>query len=214
MKSAIIFGASGLTGHILLEKLLLDHRYEKIKIFVRRSVDLVHPKLEQVIIDYDRFYDYRSQIIADEVFCCLGTTIKAAGSRYAFRKVDYERVKMCAEMASVNKVKTFIVISSLNANAASKNFYYRTKGEMENAVRALPFEKCIILRPSLLLGSRNEFRFGEMLGKIGMIAFSFLLREHYKPVKAAVVADAMIRAANDPHTKGVLENEDIRKLGA
>lgn len=115
--------------------------------------------------------------------------------------------------ASENKVKNFLVVSSLGADAESLNFYYRVKGEMEKAVMAMKFEKCVVFRPSMLLGKRAEFRGMEMVGKIVMTGLSFLIPAKYKAIKAKVVAKAMIKAANDPQVNGVLESDVIRKLG-
>jgi uncharacterized protein YbjT (DUF2867 family) len=212
-KSAIIFGATGLIGNFLLLHLLDDDRYGEVHVYGRKPVGFTHAKLEEHIIDFNRLDDYRAAIKADEVFCCLGSTIKKAGTRENFRRVDFEWVRWCAVAAAENKVPAFIVVSSLGANAGSNNFYYRTKGEMEKAVSALNFEKYVIVRPSILLGSRNEFRPGEVLGKIGMQVFSFLLPKRIKPVHGETVARAMIVFANDAGANGVKENEVIRRAG-
>lgn len=213
LKSAIIFGSTGLVGSFVLRQLLSDARYHKIKIFVRKPSGIQHPKLEEVVIDFKQLDNYRDQIHCDDFFCCLGTTIKAAGSQENFRRVDFEWVKWCAETASENKVKNFLVISSLGADATSLNFYYRVKGEMEKAVSALKFEKCVIFRPSMLLGKRNELRLAEMAGKIFMVGLSFLFPAKYKAIKAEVVAKAMIKSANEKGVNGILESDVIRKMG-
>lgn len=212
-KSAIVFGATGLIGSFLVKQLLDDARYGEVKIFGRRSTGLTHPKLDEYIIDFEKLDIFRDRVKGDELFCCLGTTIKAAGSEAAFRKVDFEWVRWSAVSAAENGVPKFFVISSVGAKADSSNFYLRTKGEMEKAVSALKFEKCVILRPSMLLGPRKEFRFGELVGKIFMRAFSFLVPKRYKGVQAETVARAMIAAANDEQVNGVLENERIAALG-
>ncbi len=210
-KSAIIFGSTGLIGSCLLQQLLKDDRYGEIKIFVRKPSGITHPKLDEFIIDFNKLDDYRNLIKGDELFCCLGTTIKVAGSEAAFRRVDYEWVRWCAVSAYENHVKNFFVISSLGANADSKNFYLRTKGEMEKAVSAFNFNKTVIMRPSVLLGDRKEFRFGEAVGKFFMILFSVFIPKRYKAIEAEDVVAAMIKAANDEKVKsGTLENEVIR----
>lgn len=212
-KSAIIFGSTGLIGSSVLQQLLKDDRYGEIKIFVRKATGIKHPKVDEFIIDFEKLDDYRDLIKGDDLFCCLGTTIKVAGSEAAFRRVDYEWVRWCAVCAYENHVKNFIVISSLGANADSKNFYLKTKGEMEKAVSAFNFDKTVILRPSMLLGDRKEFRLGELIGKFFMILFSVFIPKRYKAVESEDVAAAMIKAAND-EVKGdlVLENEVIRKF--
>ncbi len=212
-KSAILFGSSGLIGSCLLEQLLADDRYGEIKIFVRKPSEISHPKLDEFLIDFNKLDDYRDLIKGDDLFCCLGTTIKVAGSEAAFRRVDYEWVRWCAVCAYENHVKNFLVISSMGANADSKNFYLRTKGEMEKAVAAFNFNKTVILRPSMLLGDRKEFRFGEAIGKFFMILFSVFIPKRYKAVEAEDVAAAMIKAANDEKILGgIMENELIRNL--
>ncbi len=212
-KSAILFGSSGLIGSCLLEQLLADDRYGEIKIFVRKPSQISHPKLDEFLIDFNKLDDYRDLIKGDDLFCCLGTTIKVAGSEAAFRRVDYEWVRWCAVSSYENHVKNFLVISSMGANADSKNFYLRTKGEMEKAVAAFNFNKTVILRPSMLLGDRKEFRFGEAIGKFFMILFSVFIPKRYKAVEAEDVAAAMIKAANDEKILGgIMENELIRNL--
>ncbi len=213
LKSAIVFGSTGLIGSYVLRQLLSDERYGEVKIFVRKSTGIKHPKLDEFIIDFEQLENYRDKIKCDDLFCCLGTTIKVAGSQANFRRVDYEWVRWCAVAASENKVKNLLFISSLGADADSMNFYYRVKVEMEKAVSALKFEKCVILRPSMLLGKRNEFRLGELAGKIVMVGLSFLIPRKYKAIKAEVVARAMIKSANDETVNGILESDVIRRLG-
>lgn len=212
-KTAVLFGATGLVGHFLLDALLADERYSAVNVFLRRPSGKTHPKLNEFIVDFSKPDSFRENVRGDELFCCLGTTIRAAGSQEAFRKVDFQFVKDAAEAAKANGIKSFLVVSSLGADAGSLNFYYRTKGEMENAVRAMDFPKCVICRPSMLLGPRNEFRLGEFAGKIIMTAFSFITPAKYKAVKASVVANAMIKAANDPSVNGILESNLLRRLG-
>ena len=212
-KSAIIFGATGLTGNHLLKLLMNDDRYSEVKTFVRRPSGIKHAKLDEHIVDFNQPDKFRKLITADEVFCCLGTTIRTAGSEAAFRKVDFEFVRFCAVAAAENGVKNFFVVSSFGANPGSKNFYLRTKGEMEKAVSAVSFEKCTIFRPSMLLGARKEFRFGEIIGKFFMRAFYFLIPKKYKPVQAKTVAQAMVRVANSEEKYSIVENELMLTLG-
>lgn len=212
-KTAVLFGATGLVGSFLLDALLADERYYAVNVFLRRPSGKTHPKLNEFIVDFNKPEGFRENVRSDELFCCLGTTIRAAGSQEAFRKVDFQFVKDAAEAAKANGIKSFLVVSSLGADAGSLNFYYRTKGEMENAVRAMDFRKCVIIRPSMLLGPRNEFRLGELAGKIVMTVFSFLIPAKYKAIKAVVVANAMLKAANDSSINGILESNQLRRLG-
>ncbi|HTL80578.1 MAG TPA: NAD(P)H-binding protein [Bacteroidia bacterium] len=212
-KSAIIFGSTGLVGGFLLQQLLDDDRYGEVKIFVRKPTGNKHHKIEEVVIDFNKLDHYRKEVKADEVFVCLGTTIRAAGSQEAFRRVDYEFVRWCAVCAKENGVKNFFVVSSLGAFAESANFYYKVKGEMEKAVSVLGFEKCVIARPSMLLGKRKEFRFTELLGKVVMTLFSPITPPKYKAIHARRVAKALIVAANDEKINGVLESNVLRRIG-
>jgi uncharacterized protein YbjT (DUF2867 family) len=190
MKTALIAGASGLVGSALLNLLLMDEKYDKIKILVRKPLEVSHPKLEQIIYDYNK--PENESFNADVVYCCLGTTIKKAGSQQAFRAVDYDYPLQIAEAAIKNGVKAFAVITAIGANSSSRIFYNRVKGEVENKLKDIPFEKLLIFRPSMLLGPRNEFRFGEAAGKMFMKIFGFLFPAKLKAVHATQVAASMI----------------------
>jgi len=210
-KTAVVFGANGLIGSQLLPLLFADADYSEVKVFVRRSLGIVNSKLEEVITDFSDLDALRSQVNGDVVFCCLGTTIKTAGSEKAFRRVDFELVRWSAVAAHENGTKRFLVVSSMGANADSNNFYLRTKGEMEKAVSALNFEKCIIVRPSMLLGPRKEFRMGEKVGQFFMLAFGLFIPARYKAIQALAVAKALQSTAFDTNSFGVLENDVLRK---
>lgn len=212
-KTAIVFGATGLIGSFVLQQLLDDERYAEVRVFVRRSIGIHHAKLDEFITDFKNLDDVRAEVRGDDLFCCLGTTIKTAGSEAAFRRVDYEWVRWAAVSAAENGVKRFLVVSSMGAAANSRNFYLRTKGEMETAVQALSFEQCVIVRPSMLLGPRTEFRLGERLGQVFMRAFAWATPKRWKAIQAETVARAMIHAANNTSINGVLENDRLLQLG-
>jgi uncharacterized protein YbjT (DUF2867 family) len=195
MKTAIILGATGLTGTELLKQLLNDDQYQKIILFSRKSTNINHCKLTEYITDFDQLHKIKHLIIGDIVFCCLGTTIKAAGSKTAFRKVDFNYISDFALLAKQNGFNQFYLQSSLGADSKSNNFYLKIKGETENTIKKLNFESFAIFRPSMLLGNRIEFRFGETLGKLAMRFFSFLFvgrLKLYKAIDAKQVAKAMI----------------------
>lgn len=196
MKQAVIAGATGLVGAECLHLLL--QRYDSVTAFVRRSTGNAHPRLHERHIDFDRLGTVEIPPGA-HVFCALGTTIKTAGSQEAFRHVDYEYPKMLAERAADAASTRFILISSVGANARSKNFYLRTKGELEDAVLALPIEAVHILRPSVLVGERAESRPGEKFGIALTQAAAFLLiggLRRYRAMPVPVLAAAMVDAAN------------------
>ena len=199
-KTALLAGATGLIGSHLLPLLLESERYSKVIVVGRKAVPTVHPKLTQVVTDLDKLEDVRLQLIADDVFCCLGTTMKQAGSKEAFYRVDYLFVVKVAALTSSNFASQLMVVSSLGADAESGVYYRKVKGEMEAAVRQLPFRAVHIFRPSLLLGDRPEPRLGERIGAAVLGALKPLMRgplEKYRPLTGTTVAAAMLRAAGE-----------------
>lgn len=211
MKTAIVFGGSGLIGSELLPLLFADPDYDLVLVFTRKPLGLVAAKLEEVITDFKDLDALRPLVKGDVVFNCLGTTINTAGSEAAFRRVDFELVRWTAVAASENGVKRFLVISSMGADPDSRIFYNRTKGEMEKAVSALKFEQCVILRPSMLYGPRKEFRLGERIGQLFMWIFWPFIPGNYKLIHAGTVARKMIQLAKSNFT-GVMESGALRKL--
>jgi uncharacterized protein YbjT (DUF2867 family) len=209
-KTAVVFGASGLIGSQLLPILFTDPDYDLVLVFTRKPLGLVAAKLEEIITDFKNLDALRSQVKGDVVFCCLGTTINTAGSETAFRRVDFELVRWCAVAAAENKIPRFLVISSMGANADSKIFYNRTKGEMEKAVSALKFEQCVILRPSMLYGPRKEFRLGERVGQFFMFLFWIFIPAKYKPIQAGTVARKM-NALSKSDFNGIAESDVLRR---
>lgn len=200
MKTALLAGATGLIGSQLLLLLLSSERYAKVIVVGRKAVPISHPKLMQVVTELDKLEDVRLKLIADDVFCCLGTTMAQAGSKKAFFKVDFSYVVQLAALAAGNFAAQFLVVSSMGADAESHIYYSRVKGEMEAAVQQAPFRAIHIFRPSLLLGERAQPRLGERLGAMGLRLLRPLLRgplRQYRPVAGAAVAAAMLQAAED-----------------
>ena len=199
-KTALLAGATGLVGSALLPLLLASGRYAKVIVVGRRPVAVQHPKLVQVVTDLDQLENERLRLIADDVFCCLGTTSKQAGSQEAFYKVDFLYVVQLAALTAANFAAQFLVVSSLGADVNSRFYYSRVKGEMEEAVSQTPFRAIHIFRPSLLLGERPAPRLGERFGAAVLALVRPLLRggwRKYRPVAATTVAQAMLRAAED-----------------
>lgn len=216
MKTALIIGSTGLIGFQLLELLLKSAEYEKVISFVKRDSGIQHPKLEQHIIDFDKPETYKELVVGDDFFCTIGTTIKNAGNQDAFRKVDFGYPKEFATIAMQNKVKQFLIISSLGADANSGNFYLKTKGEIQDFLKNCIFESVSVLQPSLLLGNRTEFRLGEKIGAFFMKLFSFVLignLKKYKPIKSEAVAKAMFTIAQKNY-KGfhIIESDEIQEI--
>jgi uncharacterized protein YbjT (DUF2867 family) len=217
-RSALVVGASGLVGRHLLAILLADDTYSRIIVLTRKSLGFEHPKLVESAVDFNRLEQHQNLIKGEDVFCCLGTTIKVAGSQEAFRKVDFTYVVQTAALSQRNGARQFLVISSLGADIHSRIFYNRVKGEMEEAVAKIPFNAVRILRPSLLLGERRESRPAEALGILLVKALSVLLfigaLRRYRAVHAQTVAKAMVRVAKQ-QGEGVtiFESEEIQSLG-
>lgn len=206
MKTAIIIGGTGLTGGYLLAELTANPIYSKISVLVRKASQQNNPKIEELVVDFNKLNDFKNKIIGDDVYCTIGTTIKKAGSQEAFAKVDLEYPLSIAKIAKENGAKHFLLMSSLGANASSGNFYLKTKGTLENNLHALNFDSLSIFRPSILLGPRNEFRLGEKIGIFFMRLFSFLLLgglKKYRPIHVKQVAHAMVKAGQDGEKKGV-----------
>lgn len=197
-KIALIAGASGLVGSELLHILLESPHYSRVKAVVRQPLDIRHPKLEQIAADFDHLEQWRDHLSATDVFCCLGTTIKKAGSQEAFRKVDYEYPVKLALLAKEQGAERFLVVSALGAETNSRIFYSRTKGQMEEQLKRAGLSALHIFQPSLLMGDRQEFRFGEKLAAFLSPLYSPLMigkLRKYKPVSARRVAAAMHNAA-------------------
>lgn len=198
-KIALIFGSSGLTGSILLSHLLGSPDYDKVKIFVRKPISLQHPKLEQIITDFEKIKDVSHQITGDEIYLCLGTTMAKAGSKEAFYKVDYTYTIQAATLAYENGVNHAILISSMGADPNSLIYYSKVKGGVEKSLGLIPFQSISVVRPSLLLGERKEHRLGEktwaFMSKLFSVLFVGPLMK-YKPITADAVARAMINIAS------------------
>jgi uncharacterized protein YbjT (DUF2867 family) len=217
LKTALIIGSTGLVGSQLLEILLESDCYETVVTFVKRDTGLLHPKLKQHIIDFDKPESYQDFISGDDFFCTIGTTIKKAGSKEDFRKVDFDYPSQFAKMAVEKEIKQFLIISSLGADASSSNFYLKTKGEIESFLKASTIKKVSVLRPSLLLGNRNEFRMAEKIGAFFMKAFSFLLigsLKKYKAIESTTVSKALFAIAQQNNSGfSIYESNEIEEIG-
>lgn len=198
MKTALVIGATGLIGKSLVNKLLVDDRYQRVKIFVRRTLSLSNPKIEEYIVDFGNIGAWKNQIAGDDFFSAMGTKIKKAGSKEAQYKIDVTYQYEFAKAAAENGVRGYFLVSSVGANARSKLFYTRIKGELEEKVHSLSFNKIRIFRPSLLLGVRDEKRFGEKAAKniLKIIVPIFPFLKNQRPIEGVKVAKAMIVSAN------------------
>ena len=206
---ANVIGASGLVGHELVVQLLDHPEFEKVRIFVRRTTGIVHSKLEEQIIDFDQTESWKPLVTGDVLFSALGTTIKTAKTKENQYRVDFTYQYEFAKAAAENGVPAYLLVSSMGANPKSSVFYSRMKGELEDAVAKLPFQKLIIIRPSILDGDRQEKRAGEKFGLIlSRFVTKFILKV-YKPTPVDLLASKMIRLSLEKvpgiHTVGGLE---------
>jgi len=219
-KTAIVFGATGLTGKFLVQELIMNDQYIKIKIFNRTLQNYSHPKIEEIKLDFSNITEYANEFKANDVFCCLGTTIKKAGSKEKFFAIDHDLPVEIANICSNNKCESFIGISSLGANKKSSNNYLKTKGLMEFDILKFNFEYIAFVRPSMLLGPREESRFGESISKIIMNIFGFLFVgkiRKYKAIHVKEVARAMMNIANQSkeystNQKNIFESDELVKI--
>lgn len=195
MRTALVAGSTGLIGKQLLLLLLANDRYTLVKAISRSPLVFNHPKLQNLVIDFDRLSISNQQLKADDVFCCLGTTIHKAGSEKAFRKVDYDYPVELAKLTQSLGAQTYLLITALGADKHSRIFYNKVKGETEEAIKSVGFKCLHIFRPSLLLGPREESRAGEDAAKIFYKLFGWMIPGKYKAIDAAKVARAMIAFA-------------------
>ncbi|RYC71131.1 oxidoreductase [Spirosoma sordidisoli] len=208
-KTALLIGATGLIGDLLTHQLVNSPDYSSVKVLIRKSLTWQHPRLQEVQFDFDHPNGLLTQ--ADDIFCCLGTTMKKAGSRDAFRKVDYQYPLDIARLGLANGAKQFSIVTAMGADTNSSFFYNRVKGEVERDLTALGYPTLLIFRPSLLLGNRTENRFGERLAEGAMRLFAPLIPARYRGVDAAKVANAMRQTAQQGLTgKHIFESDALQ----
>ncbi|MDQ6829871.1 MAG: NAD(P)H-binding protein [Gemmatimonadota bacterium] len=202
----LLAGATGLVGRECLALLLADDAFARVVAITRRPLPPA-PRLESHVVDFDRLSEHADLFAVDAIICALGTTIKQAGSEERFRHVDHDYPLTIAKLGLERGAKRFALVSSLGANADSRVFYNRVKGEVERDVLALAYESITIVRPSLLLGDRGELRLGEEIAK----RFAWLIPGKYRPVQARAVAAALVRAAkNGAPGRRTIESAEIR----
>jgi uncharacterized protein YbjT (DUF2867 family) len=216
-RCVVVAGSTGLTGSLLTDMLEQHLSISEIRLLVRKSAGRSHPKIREIITDFSNDDLLKNAFAgADTFFCCLGTTLKKAGSKEAFFEVDFTLVTRLAALASASHVQRFICISSMNAHPGSSNFYLRTKGEMEQAVKSLPFKKIAFVRPSLLTGHRSESRPLEIILQFFLSLLSLLPAgplKKYRPIKAETVARAMVIISFGASNRTVYESDELQWLG-
>jgi uncharacterized protein YbjT (DUF2867 family) len=197
-RTAVVGGATGLVGRELITRLLRERRYARVVALARRLLSPTDPRLEVVDAAYDRLAAVLAGVTSEpgplDVFCCLGTTLRVAGSEEAFRRVDHDYVLALGRWARTAGAHRMVVVSALGADANSRVFYNRVKGETERDLAALGLASLVIVRPSLLAGDREEFRVGERLALIATRPLRALLPARVRPIAAADVAQSMLNA--------------------
>ena len=214
-KKAIIIGATGLTGGFLLNRLLQDDRYESILLFSRNSCNLKDDKIEEHLIDLFAIENYKEAFVADEVFCCIGTTKVKTPDEEMYLSIDYGIPVSLAKMCAKNNVNTLVVISALGANKKSKVFYNRTKGRMEEDVLREKINNTYILQPSLISGARNEKRFWEKMAKLFMRVLNPLFigsLKKYRSIHPNTIVSTMIWLANNDYKSGRIPSDIIQEI--
>ncbi|MBT2685077.1 oxidoreductase [Bacillus sp. ISL-37] len=216
-KTALIAGSTGLIGNELLQLLLNGEEYEQVVAIVRRPLEVKHSKLVEKVVDFDRLNEYHELFDVDDVFCCLGTTIKKAKTKEAMWKIDVDYPVAIAKLASSKGARKFLLVSSMNADPDSPIFYSKMKGKLEQEIKRIPYETTAIFRPSLLLGERDEFRLGERAAAEIFTKMPFLFGgpfKKYKAIEGRTVASAMYQVAQkDTAGLTIYASEKIQEIG-
>lgn len=213
MKTAIIIGGTGLVGKELVKLLLNDDSYNEVRLFVRRKSGFEHPKLNEYVVDFASTASWSELVKGDVLFSAMGTTLKTAGSKAKQYEVDFTYQYEFAKAAAANGVKDYVLISSIGANAQSSFFYMRIKGELDEAVSKLAFERIAILRPAQLVGKRDEKRSGEEIGlKVIRLLIKMGLLKKRLPIEGKTVAQAMLNAVLADNEKRIYTGNELFRL--
>ena len=215
MKTALIFGSSGLIGNELFKTILLNNSYDKIKVFVRSIPEVNNPKVEIIKTDFSNLEQYRDKIIGDDCFFCIGTTKKDTPDQDEYRRVEYNIPVDVAKIAKTNSVKSFYYVSSIGANPNASSNYLKNKGQVEEELKNLNFSKLAIIRPSLLIGNRKSFRLSEVIftpvmNTLTLFAFGSLKK--YKPIKIQNVVKAILHISKNVSDKIVFESDELERI--
>ena len=215
MKTALIFGSSGLIGNELFKTILLKNVYSKIKIFVRTIPEVNNPKVEIIKTDFKNLEKYKDKIKGDDCYFCIGTTKKDTPDKSEYRRIEYNLPVNIAIIAKENSVNSFFYVSSIGANPKASSGYLKNKGQVEEELKNLNFSKLAIIRPSLLIGNRKSFRLGEVIftpvmNTLTLFAFGSLKK--YKPIKIENVVKAMLNISLKSSNKMVYESNELEAI--
>ena len=215
MKTALIFGSSGLIGNELLKTILLKNNYSNIKIFVRTVPEINNSKVEIIKTDFRNLEKYKDKINGDDCYFCIGTTKKDTPDKNEYRRIEYDLPVNIAIIAKKNSVNSFYYVSSIGASPKASSGYLKNKGEVEEELKNLNFSKLVIIRPSLLVGTRKSFRLGEVIftpimNTLTLFAFGSLKK--YKPIKIENVVKAMLNISTSNSNKIVYESNELETI--
>ena len=216
MKTALIFGSSGLIGSELLNIILKNNNYNKVKMFVRSVPENNDSKLEIIQTDFINLEKHKDSIAGDDCFFCIGTTHKDTPDKNEYRRIEYDIPVKVAQIAKSNSVNSFVYISSMGANSNSSGSYLKNKGQVEEELKKMNFPKLALIRPSILLGNRKKFRLGERIGIFVMKALSIFFLgslKKYKPIQVEHVAKAMVDIAAKDFEKETFLSDELEKIG-
>jgi len=215
MKTALVFGSSGLIGGHLIYQLIKNDNYNKIKLFVRSEISIDEPKIEIIKTDFNNLENHKEDIKGDDCFFCIGTTKQNSPDKNEYQRVELEIPKQIAQIARTNSVNSFIFVSSIYASPQSLGDYVKFKGLVEEELKKLNFSNLGILRPSFLIGDRKENRVGEKIGILTFKVLSPLLigpLKKMKPINSETVSKAMIKIANENLGKTIFESDEIVEI--
>ena len=217
MKTALLFGSSGLIGGHLTKQLIENSSYGKVKLFVRSDPKISDPKIEVIKTDFNNLQNHKDEITGDDCFFCIGTTKQNAPDKDEYRRIEYNIPVEIAKIAKSNSIKSFLYVSSGFADPKSSGAYLKNKGDVEEELKSLNFLKLGIMRPSFLIGDRKEERIGE---KIGIFIFKLISPfflgplKKMKPINSEKVAKAMIKIANENLKKTIFESDEIVEISS
>ena len=217
MKTALLFGSSGLIGSHLTKQLTENSSYSKVKLFVRSDPKISDPKIEVIKTDFNNLQNHKDEITGDDCFFCIGTTKQNAPDKDEYRRIEYNIPVEIAKIAKSNSIKSFLYVSSGFADPKSSGAYLKNKGDVEEELKSLNFLKLGIMRPSFLIGDRKEKRIGEEIGIfIFKLISPFFLGplKKMKPINSEKVAKAMIKIANENLKKTILESDEIVEISS
>ena len=215
MKTALIFGSSGLIGNQLVKIILQNNNYDRIKLFVRSVPEFIDSKIEIIQTDFFNLEKHKNTIIGDDCFFCIGTTHRDSPDKNEYRRIEYDIPVNVAKIAVLNAIESFVYVSSMGANPNSSGTYLKNKGQVEEELKKLNFTKLVIIRPSILLGNRKTFRLGERIGIFVMKALSIFFLgslKKYKPIKVEDVANAMIKIVEKKIEKTIFLSDQVEEI--